>query len=449
MVRAWFAEGVMKAWLGWFVGAAALALAGAAAAQAAPAVDPAIEARVEAIYPKVVAWRRDIHEHPELGNREVRTSKLVADHLKALGLEVRTGVAKTGVIGILRGGRPGPVVALRADMDALPVAEQTGLPFASKATAEYNGKTVPVMHACGHDSHTAMLMGTAEVLAGMKDQIPGTVVFVFQPAEEGVPVGEEGGAELMVKQGAFDDIKPAAFFGVHVVPGRPGKIDFRPGPAMAGSTKIILSLKGRQTHGAQPWNGVDVVNLSASIVTSLNEIAARQLDVTDSPTVITIGSLQAGNRDNIIPEKAEMLGTLRTYTPERRKDVMERMSKTVNALAQSYGATAELRWGHSNPALINNPELAREMAPVLQAAAGAAGVDPQTKLQTASEDFSFYDQVAPILYWWIEATPDFKDFASAPTNHSPFFTIDESVMKTGVRSEVMVALAYLNGHAGN
>jgi amidohydrolase len=429
----------------WLASAAVLALAGTAQAQT---VDPAVEAKVEAVYPKVVGWRRDIHEHPELGNREVRTSKLVADHLKKLGLEVRTGIAKTGVVGVLRGGKPGPVIAIRADMDALPVAEQTGLPFASKVTAEYNGKTVPVMHACGHDSHTAMLMGSAEVLAGMKDQIPGTIVFIFQPAEEGVPVGEEGGAEVMVKEGAFKDPKPEAIFGLHVVRGAPGKIDVRPGPAMAGSTKILLSLKGRQTHGAEPWNGIDVVNLSASIVTSLNEIAARQIDVTANPTVITIGSLQAGNRDNIIPESAEMLGTLRTYTPERRKDVMERMTRTVNALAESYGAKADLKWGHSNPALINNPDLTREMLPVLKAASGQGGFEPETKLQTASEDFSFYDQVAPIMYWWIEATPDFKDMASSPTNHSPFFTIDESVMKTGVRSEVMVALDYLNRHAG-
>lgn len=429
--------------LGASIAACALVFCTAAASEP---TDPALEAKVEAVYPKVVAWRRDIHEHPELGNREVRTSKLVADHLRKLGLEVRTGVAKTGVIGVLRGGRAGPVIAIRADMDALPVAEQTGLPFASKVTAEYNGKTVPVMHACGHDSHTAMLMGTAEVLAGMKDRISGTIVFIFQPAEEGVPVGEEGGAQQMVAEGAFKELKPEAILGVHVVPGVVGKIDTRPGPAMAGSTKLLLSLKGKQTHGAQPWNGIDVVNLSASIVTSLNEIAARTVDLTESPSVVTIGSLQAGNRDNIIPETAEMLGTLRTYTPERRQDMMDRIDRMVADLAHSYGATADLKWGHSNPALINTPALMREMEPVLRAAAGG-GFNPETKLQTASEDFSFYDQVAPILYWWIEATPDFKDFKSAPTNHSPFFTIDETVMKTGVRSEVMVALAYLDAHA--
>ena len=239
---------------------------------------------------------------------------------------------------------------------------------------------------------------------------------------------------------------PRPIFGLHVVPGVPGKIDTRPGPAMAGSDKIMLSLKGRQTHGAQPWNGIDVVNLAASIVTSLNEIAARQIDITANPTVITIGSLQAGNRDNIIPETAEMLGTLRTYTPERRADVMARVTRTVNDLADSYGATASLKWGHSNPALINNPALTRAMLPALEAAAGPGNLDAETKLQTASEDFSFYDQVAPIFYWWIEATPDFKDFKSAPTNHSPFFTIDETAMKAGVRSEVMVALAYLATH---
>jgi amidohydrolase len=436
---------MIRAMLAMGAAACALSICGQAAAQS---VDPAVEAKVEAIYPKVVAWRRDIHEHPELGNREVRTSGLVADHLKKLGLEVRTGVAKTGVIGVLKGARPGPVIAIRADMDALPVAEQTGLPFASKVTAEYNGKTVPVMHACGHDSHTAMLMGTAEVLAGMKDQIAGTIVFIFQPAEEGVPMGEEGGASLMISQGAFKDLKPEAFFGLHVEPGPVGRIETRSGPAMAGSDKLMLSLKGRQTHGAQPWNGIDVVNLSASIVTSLNVIAARQVDVSASPTIITIGSLQAGNRDNIVPETAEMLGTVRTFTPERRQDVIARITRTVNDLADSYGASADLKWGHSNPALINSPELAHELGPVLRAAAGPAGVIPDGRLQTASEDFAAYRQVAPIFYWWIQSTPDFKDFKSAPTNHSPFFTIDESVMKTGVRSEVMVALAYLNAHAG-
>lgn len=425
--------------------AAVCALSAAATAHAAPS-DEAVAAKVEAIYPKVVAWRRDIHEHPELGNREVRTSKLVADHLKSLGFEVRTGIAKTGVIGILRGGKPGPVIAFRADMDALPVAEQTGLPFASKVTAEYNGKTVPVMHACGHDSHTAMLMGAAEVLAGMKDQIAGTIEFIFQPAEEGAPNGEEGGAMVMVADGAFKDPKPEAIFGLHVVPGTPGKIDLRAGPVMAGSDKLTIKLTGRQTHGAQPWNGIDVVSLSSSIVLAFNTITARQIDVTDTPTILTIGSLQAGMRDNIVPETSEMLGTLRTFTPERRKDMMERITRTVNDLADSYGAKAKIEFGHTNPSLINNPDLTAQMLPALRAAAGPQGLNDHTKLITASEDFSYYDQVAPILYWWIEATPNFKDFASSPTNHSPFFTIDETAMKTGVRSEVMVALAYLAAH---
>jgi amidohydrolase len=421
----------------------ALAMCGGAAAQPATS---ALDARIEAIYPKVVAWRRDIHEHPELGNREVRTSKLVADHLKSLGLEVRTGIAKTAVIGILHGAKPGPTIAFRADMDALPVAEQTGLPFASKVTAEYNGKTVPVMHACGHDSHTAMLMGSAELLAGMKDQVAGTIVFIFQPAEEGVPEGEEGGAQRIVAEGALKDLKLQAIFGLHVVPGVPGRIHLRSGPAMAGSDKIMLTLKGRQTHGAEPWNGIDVVSLSAAIVTAFNEIAARQIDVSANPTIITIGSLQAGMRDNIIPERADMLGTLRTYTPERRQDVMARIDRTVTDLAHSYGATAELKWGHSNPALINNPDLTREMLPTLKAATEDKGLDPEGRLNTASEDFSYYDSVAPILYWWLESTPNFKDLKSAPTNHSPFFTIDETAMKTGIRSEVMVALAYGAAH---
>jgi amidohydrolase len=437
---------MIRAMLG--ASAAACVLAFCTGAAADPASDAAVAAKVEAIYPKLVAWRRDIHEHPELGNREVRTSKLVADHLRALGLEVRTGIAKTGVIGILHGAKPGPVIAFRADMDALPVAEQTGLPYASKVTAEYNGKTVPVMHACGHDSHTAMLMGAAEILAGMKDQVSGTIVFIFQPAEEGAPQGEEGGAQVMVAEGAFKDPKPEAIFGLHVMAGSPGHIRTRPGPAMAGSDKLAITLTGRQTHGAEPWNGIDVVSLSSSIVLAFNTITARQIDVAENPTILTVGSLQAGVRDNIIPEKAEMLGTLRTYTPARRADMKERITRTVNDLADSYGAKADIRFGHANPALINTPDLSTRMMPALKAAAGAPGLDENGKLITASEDFSYYDQVAPIFYWWIEATPNFKDFKTAPANHSPLFTIDETVMKTGVRSEVMVALAYPGSAAG-
>ena len=419
-----------------------LILGGPALAQAPPDLD----ARVAAVLPQVTAWRRDIHEHPELGDHEVRTSALVAAELKRLGLDVRTGLARTGVVGVLRGGRPGGVIALRSELDALPVLEKTGLPFASKATASYGGAVVPVAHACGHDSHIAMLLGAARVLAAMKDQIPGTVVFLFQPAEEGSEPGLEGGAPLMVKDGALDMPRPGAVFGLHVVPGPVGHIGTRKGPLMAASDTLNIKLRGRGTHGAQPWGGVDLVNLSAAIVQALNVIAARQVDVTDTPNVLTIGSLQAGTRFNVIPDEASLAGTLRTFTPERRADVKARVERTVKDLADSYGATADITWFGGNPPVINDAGLVEELGPALQAAAGPAGADLQTKWVTTAEDFSHYATVAPVLFAHVGATPHFTDMASAPVNHSPQFTIDEAVLPVGVKMHVLVALKYLEDH---
>jgi amidohydrolase len=429
------------------VAAAGLSVLAGAAHAAAPSM-AAVDAKVEAEYPKVVAWRRDIHAHPELGTLEVRTGKLIADELKRMGLEVRTGVAKTGVIGVLKGGRPGAVVALRSDMDALPVLEQTGLPFASKVTSQYGGKTVPVMHACGHDGHMAMLLGAAEILAGMKDQIPGTILFIFQPAEEGAPPGmKEAGAPVIVAEGALDHPKPDAIIGVHLMAGPPGRIDTRPGPFFAGSDTFRIVFHGKGTHGAMPWAGVDVVSLSSAAVLALNTVAARQVDVTESPTIITIGSLQAGTRFNVIPETAELNGTLRTYGPERRKDVIARIERTAKDLADSYGATAEVTWEGSNPSVDNDPKLTEEMAPVLKAIAGEAGYNGDAKRRTVSEDFSYYAEKAPILFYNIGATPNFTTMEAAPANHSPFFTIDEPVMKVGVKAHVLTALTFLEDHA--
>jgi amidohydrolase len=286
----------------------------------------------------VVQWRRDLHQHPELGNSEVRTAKVVADHLRSLGMEVRTGVAKTGVVGVLRGGRPGGVVALRADMDALPVQEQTGLPFASKATGQYQGQTVPVAHACGHDAHVAMLMGAAEILAGMKAQIPGTVVFLFQPAEEGPPPGRPAGAKLMVAEGALKDPAPTAVFGLHVVPGRPGTLFYRPQGFMAASDRIEIKLTGKQTHGAWPWQGIDVVSLGAEIVGALNTVAARADGRHRQPAGADHRHGHAGVRNNIIPEELIMTGTLRTFDPAQHADVTSRIRRVVTNLAESYGA---------------------------------------------------------------------------------------------------------------
>src|SRR5688572_6118532 len=312
---------------------ATLTAALATPAQAQSPLSSQLQARMKAIEPKVVAWRRDIHQHPELGNREVRTAKLVADHLRALGIEVQTGVAQSGVVGLLRGGRPGPVVLLRADMDALPVTERVNLPFASKAKATFNGAEVGVMHACGHDTHVAILMGVAEVLAGMKDQLPGTVKFIFQPAEEGAPSGEEGGAALMVKEGAFDNPKPDAVFGLHVVgaAGSVGQITYRPGALMASSDVLRITVKGKQTHGAAPWSGVDPIVVSSQIVLGLQTIASRQLDITRSPSIITIGSIHGGVRYNIIPDEVRLDGTIRAFSPEVQDDMHRRIELTAES----------------------------------------------------------------------------------------------------------------------
>ncbi|WP_374468446.1 amidohydrolase [Phenylobacterium sp.] len=419
--------------------AVAVAAAAPAFAQApAPApYDAAVFAKAKALQPKVVAWRRDIHQHPELGNREVRTSKLVADHLRKLGFEVKTGVAKTGVVAVLRGGKPGKVVALRADMDGLPVAEKTNLPYASKVTAEYNGQTVPVMHACGHDAHVAILMGAAELLASMKAEIPGTVVFIFQPAEEGAPDGEEGGAKVMVEEGVLQTPKVDAVFGLHVVPGPVGALFWRPGPMMAASDRFEVKVKGKQTHGAQPWSGIDTASVAADIVTAFNQIAARQVNVAKSPTVLTVGTIHAGLRYNIIPEDLEMAGTLRTFDPDMRKDVMARAEKAVQSIADRYGAKASFAWGTPNPVTNNNRELSAQMKPTLQRAAAGGQIKDDIDYITGAEDFSYYQLKVPGLFY------DLGVGDPPGVNHSPFFTVDERALEVGVRAQALTALDYL------
>lgn len=418
--------------------ATAIMTAAPVVAQTTPTYDAAVFAAAAQIQPKVVAWRRDFHEHPELSNQEVRTGKLVAEHLRRLGYEVRTGAAKTGVIGILKGGRPGKVVALRADMDGLPVAEQTGLPFASKVTTTWGGKTVPVMHACGHDAHVAMLMGAAEVLASMKAQIPGTVMVIFQPAEEGPPTGEQGGAPLLVKENAFAQPKPDAIFGLHVFPAEPGALVWRPGPFMAGSDTWELSVKGKQTHGAMPWLGIDAASIAANIVTSFNQIAARQLNVAHSPTVLTVGEIRLGSRHNIIPGTFEMTGTLRTFDPDMRKDVMARIDAALKSIGTQYGATAELRWVASNQVTANDSALAARMKPTLARASQGKAHDDVDYVMGA-EDFSAYQAVAPTMFYHLGIG------TSVAPNHSPMFTIDEKAMEVGVRAHVLSALDFLNG----
>jgi len=426
------------------------ALLSAAAAPSAYAVDQATVEAVRAgaarLQPKVVAWRRDFHAHPELANAEKRTARIVADHLKKLGFEVRTGVAHTGVVGVLRGDKPGGVVALRADMDGLPVLEQTGLPFASRATGTFNGQTVPVAHACGHDSHVAMLMGAAEILAGMKADIAGTVVFIFQPAEEGAPAGEEGGADLMIAEGALANPAPTAIFGIHSLKQPANTLWYRPGPLMAAADQIHIKLKGKQTHGAWPWQGIDIVGVGAQIVSALNAVQARQMD-TRIPMVLTIATFNAGVRYNIIPEEATLSGTLRTFDAAQRRDVQARIKRTATSIATDWGATADVSFVESGPVTHNNEALANEILPDLQLA-GATEVRNDILPTTVSEDFSYFQQKIPGVYIFLGVTPPGVSQDVAPPNHSPMFDVWEPAMETGVRTHVLLALGYLERHRG-
>ena len=418
--------------------------AGFAQAQSAPIALDRVEAAVEAATPRVVAWRRDLHANPELGFAETRTAAMVADHLLGLGMEVRTGVAKTGVVGILRGARPGPTVALRADMDALPVLEATGLPFASTATGTYMGNTVPVAHACGHDAHIAMLMGAAEVLAGMKDDIAGTIVFIFQPAEEGAPPGEPlGGAALMIQEGALENPRPDAIFGLHVVPGRPGTIFYRPQGFMAASDRVDIVLHGRQTHGAWPWKGVDVIAASADIVQTINGLTARTIDPTTTPTVFTIATLDAGVRYNIIPDTATLSGTLRTFDIAQRDDLVRRAGVAIDNVAETWGATAEFSVRQNAALVFNNEGLSAWLAPVLTEAAGEGNVNAGAPPTTVAEDFSYLSQAVPGVFYHLGGSKDGVDPATSPPNHSPGFDVNEAILPLGVRTHVLSAIRFL------
>ncbi len=392
---------------------------------------------------RVLAWRRDIHEHPELSNREVRTSALVAAHLKSLGLEVAL-YANTGVVGLLRGGKPGPTVALRADMDALPVAEQTQLPFMSHATSTYRGETVGVMHACGHDTHTAMLMGVADILVKVRAGLKGNVLFLFQPAEEGAPEGEEGGAALMLKQGVFDKYHPQAVFGLHVVSAlQVGQIGYRPGPMMAGADGYKILVEGRPSHGARPWEGIDPIVIAAQIVGAMQTVVSRQIDITAHPAIVSVGAIKGGIRDNIIPATVEMIGTIRTFDLAQRDVILADMKRLVENTAIAGGATATFEVGHDGyPVLVNDPALTQKMLPTLKAVAGNAHV-VMLPLITASEDFAFFAQKVPGMYIDIGITPLDKDPATAPPNHSPLFYVDETGLTTGVRVMAQLAVDYL------
>ena len=416
-------------------------LAMGAPAMAAPSAAK-VQAAAKAVQPKVVAWRRDIHENPELGNQEVRTAALIAKELRALGIEVRENVGKTGVVGVLKGGKPGKVVALRADMDALPVEEKTGLPFASKVKATWEGRTVPVMHACGHDTHVAMLLGTATVLAGMKQDIKGTVVFLFQPAEEGPQAGEEGGAKLMIRDGALDNPKVDAVFGLHIGPGDAHELNYRPEGFYASSDRITITVKGRQTHGARPWAGVDMASVAADIIQATNQIAARQVDVGASPSVLTIATINMGFRQNIIPEDLKMEGTMRTFSKARREDLIARMQKSVAAIGDRYGAKAEVVFTQPYPVTYNDPALSKWVKATLEKASPGK-VDDNAALVTGAEDFSMYAEKVPGVFIQLGGRKADVPAATAPANHSPYFDVDEAVFETGVKAEVLMALDYL------
>jgi amidohydrolase len=401
-----------------------------------------INSATEKILPKVIEWRRHLHQFPELSNREFKTSKFVEDHLRALGLEVRTGIAKTGVVGILKGALPGPVIGLRADMDGLPVKERVDLPFASKETSEYNGQTVSVMHACGHDTHVAMLLGTAEVLSGMKDKIKGTVVFIFQPAEEGAPNGEEGGAALMVKEGVLDNPKVDAVFGIHInAQTEIGQIKYKSGSFMASSDWFSIRIKGKQTHGAYPWLGIDPITTAAQIVNGLQLIVSRQSELTKSPVVITIGKINAGVRENIIPEELTMAGTIRTLDAAMQKDVHERIKLTATKIAESVGATAEVSIETKTLVTYNTPDLVKKMLPSLEKSAGKENV-LETEWVTGAEDFSFYGANTPTFFFYVGGMPKGKNPKDTAAHHTPDFFIDDSRLDVGVKAFCNIVFDY-------
>jgi len=432
----------LRAFCGGMFVAAAMGLPVMGTAQPGSPLGAEADRLSAAVMPKVVDWRRDFHQNPELGNQEVRTAGIVADHLRRLGYEVRTGVAHTGVVAVLRGGKPGKVVAIRADMDALPVTEEVDLPFASKAKATWDGREVGVMHACGHDAHTSILMGVAEVLAGLRAQLPGTVKLVFQPAEEGGPTDETAGAELMLQQGAFDDPVPDAVFGLHVFPFTVGTVNYRAGGAMASTDALRIVVRGKQTHGAMPWRGVDPVVVASQVVLGLQTIASRQLDVTLTPSIVTVATIHGGVRNNIIPDSVEMTGTIRTFEEKTRDDIHRRIEATATSIAEASGASAEVMIDRNYPVTTNDPALLERMLPTLKRAAGESAVRAVPPTTTA-EDFSYFAQKAPGLFLFLGVVPKTQDPLQAAPNHSPRFFVDEGALPVGVRTLTQLALDFL------
>lgn len=405
-----------------------------------------ISEQADKLESKIIAWRRDLHAHPELGNRETRTAEVVAKHLKSLGIEVQTGVAHTGVVGLLKGGKLGPVVALRADMDALPVTERANIPFASKVKTQYNGQEVGVMHACGHDTHVAILMGVAELLSGMKKDIKGTVKFIFQPAEEGVPFGEQGGAELMVKEGVLENPKVDAIFGLHInAQTEVGKIGYRPGGTMASVNDMRIIVKGRQAHGASPWSSVDPIVTAAQIITNLQTIVSRNLNITENAGIVTIGSIKGGVRSNIIPEEVEMMGTIRALSKEDEALLINRIKTIAVNTGEAMGAevSVQIPYASHYPVTFNDLPLTAKMLPTLEKTAGVANIILRPA-QTGAEDFSFFQEKVPGLFFFLGGAPKGSDLKNLPSHHTPDFFIDESGFTLGVKTLTNLTLDYMN-----
>ncbi len=404
--------------------------------------DPEISRAAQELEAQVIEWRRDFHQNPELSNREFETAKKIAAHLESLGMEVQTGVAKTGVVGILKGNNPGKVVALRADIDALPVTERNDLPFKSIVKTEFLGTQTGVMHACGHDTHTAILMGVAEILSKNKDKINGTVKFIFQPAEEGPPPGEEGGASVMIKEGVLENPNVDAIFGLHINSGTPvGTLRYKPEGTMAAVERFVINVKGKGTHGSAPWSGVDPILISAKIIDGLQTIISRESKLVDGAAVITVGKITSGVRFNIIPETAEMIGTVRTLDPDMKELILKRMNEMVPAIAEAFGGTATIEFQNNTAITYNDPELTSQMLPTLQKVAGKDKVELQ-KATTGGEDFSFFQEKIPGFYFFLGGQP--PGSKDAAPHHTPDFFIDESGMLLGVKVMSQLALDYLN-----
>jgi amidohydrolase len=415
---------------------------------AAHAQAPALHARIAQLaateQAKVVAWRRDLHAHPELGNEETRTAALVVAQLKRLGIEVQTGVGRTGVVGILKGGKPGPVVALRADMDGLPITESTGLPFASTVKSTYLGQPVGVMHACGHDTHVAMLLGAAEVLSQLKKDLPGTVKFIFQPAEEGSLPGTVGGAKLMVQEGVLENPKVDAIFGLHIWASAPvGQLQYRPRGEMASSDRFTVKVIGKGAHGAKPWSSIDPVVTAAEIITALQTIVSRQVDLTQDAAVVTVGTVQAGVRYNIIPPDATLSGTIRAFSPDTQQRIWAAIKRTAEGIAAANGATAEVGIEPYVPVTFNDPALTARMLPTMQAVAGAKNV-VEIKAVTGAEDFACYQEKIPGLFVFLGGTALGTDPATVADHHTSGFKVDESAFPLGVKTLATLAVDYLS-----